>query len=92
MDENNNQDQAGSNMNQDQNVEGKQTVKARFKGTDGSEGYQNGAEYTLQKWEQDGKIFISLQDGSGQVAYDTAEAMEQNWQMVNEDEGGMQTP
>lgn len=82
MDENQNQ---GQNMG-DQG--GKQTFRARFKGADGSEGYESGTEYTLLKWEEDGRVFVSKEDGTGQVAYDTPEAMEQNWETMNQESAG----
>lgn len=64
-------------------VSSKTKVTAKFIGADGSEGYTNGQVYTLDTWEENNMLFIAREDGTGQVAYDTKESMQQNWEMQN---------
>ena len=80
---------------------GKQSFKARFKGADGSEGYNSGEEYTLQRWEENGMTLISKDDGTGQVTYNSEEELMNNWEEIpqeeaqagsSSDQGGTQTP
>lgn len=65
----------------EQQVENNTTFMAKYMGRDGDEGYMNGQMYTLKKWEENDMLFISREDGSGQVAYDSEESMKENWEM-----------
>jgi hypothetical protein len=60
------------------------TITAKFIGGDGSEGYKNGETYTLKQWEENDMVFISREDGSGQVAYESMDALINNWEMVEQ--------
>ncbi len=69
----------------------KETITAEFTGGDGSEGYKTGETYTLNKWEENNMIFISREDGSGQVAYDSMDSLQNNWKMA-QPSGGTDNP
>lgn len=60
----------------------KTSFNAKFNGADGSEGYEFGKNYELQKWTEGDMIYISRTDGTGQVAYDSEESLNANWQMA----------
>jgi hypothetical protein len=67
-------------------VSPKEKISVKFTGGDGSEGYKNGEVYTLNKWEENGMIFIAREDGSGQAAYDSEESLMQNWEVQSQPE------
>lgn len=57
-------------------------IKAKFKGANGSLGYQNGANYNLFFTVKDGQIVINdLDRNRGLCTYATFRAFLNNWQV-----------
>lgn len=58
-------------------------IKAKFKGADGSLGYQNGANYDLHFTVKDGEIIITdlARPARGLCVYSTFRSFLNNWQV-----------
>jgi hypothetical protein len=72
-------------QNTDTNQHQTEMISAIYMGADGDEGYKNGEVYNLKKWEENDMIFVSREDGSGQVAYQSMEALENNFEIQPEE-------
>ncbi len=84
-------EQQNQGATQDQSGGGKQTFRARYKGTGDNMDYTTDQEYTLQRWEQDGTTYLSKEDGSAELSYASEDELNNNWEeLPNEEEGGEQ--
>lgn len=81
----------GSPQDQNMNQDEKTTFKGKFKGTDETGVYETGSEYTLQKWEKEGKTYLSMEDGTSELSYDTSEDFDMNWETLPNEEEGMES-
>lgn len=58
------------------------TIEAKFKGKNGSMGFENGWCYRLFFWTQPNKVFIQ-QPGPGPIVpYDSLKAFLKNWEIL----------